>query len=133
VTAEPAVTPRHGARAGARRPAADLSAIRRSDALIELLASRRRIGARVLRDPAVTLLRSLAADADATASPGRLAGPRRRAGRHHAPGARPHAAAAAVAAVFAIAAAVAAAALVIAGALGDVLSGRRHTGHKSRA
>ncbi len=118
MTADPVPTPRHGARAGAGRSAADLSAIRRSDTVIDLLAGRHRIGARTLRDPAVALLRSLAADVDATASPARLAGRRRRAGRHHAPGAWPHAAAAAaVAAAIATLAAVAAAALVLVGLL----------------
>jgi hypothetical protein len=117
VTPDRARAPGHDARSRAGRPAADLGAIRRSDAVIDLLAGRRRIGARALRDPAVALLRGLNADVDATAFPARLAG-RRRAGRHHAPGSWPHAAAAAaVAAAIATLTAVAAAALVLVGVL----------------
>jgi hypothetical protein len=46
-------------------PAADLGAIRRSDAIIEMLASRRRPSRRALRDPVVAMLSGLAADVDA--------------------------------------------------------------------
>lgn len=131
MTPGPVPVPRHGARAG--RQAADLGAIRRSDAILDLLASRRRIRARVLRDPAIGLLRSLAADVDATPRPGRPGWPavsRHRAGRHHAPSPWPHAAAAATAAVFAIVAALAAAALLVATMLGHVVCGRWHNHHK---
>ena len=44
---------------------ADLGAIRRSDAIIEMLASRRRPSRRALRDPVVAMLSGLAADVDA--------------------------------------------------------------------
>jgi hypothetical protein len=131
--------PRHGARTG--RQAADLGAIRRTDAVLDLLASRRRIPARVFRDPAIALLRSLAADVDAAPRPGRrgrpavpcrAAVPRRRTGRHHAPGAWPHAAAAAaVATAIAMLAAMAAVGLVVAGTLGQFVCGRWHI-HRSR-
>jgi hypothetical protein len=59
----------------------DMLAIRCSDAIIDMLASRRRVRARALADPAVALLRSLAADIDA--APGltaRRAGARRQGG-----------------------------------------------------
>jgi hypothetical protein len=46
-------------------PAADLGAIRRSDAIIEMLASRRRPSRRARRDPVVAMLSGLAADVDA--------------------------------------------------------------------
>jgi hypothetical protein len=52
-----------------RGQAADLGAIRRSDAVIEMLASRRRLGSRVLRDPAVAVLSSLVHDIEAGAQP----------------------------------------------------------------
>lgn len=47
--------------------AADLGAIRHSDEVIDLLASRRRLRPRVLRDPAIAVLASLIADIDAPA------------------------------------------------------------------
>jgi len=121
--------PRHGARGG--RPSGDLGAVRGSDALIELLAARRRLRARALRDPAVALLSSLTADVDAAprrAAPG--SDRTRRDGAWRLDGARaggawPHAAAAAaVAAAIATVAAVAAAVLVAVGMLAR-LSGPR--------
>jgi hypothetical protein len=45
--------------------AVDLSEIRRSEEIIDVLAERVAIPARMLRDPAVTLLSALAADVDA--------------------------------------------------------------------
>jgi hypothetical protein len=127
----PSVTPgtrpvsRHGALGPAGGQAADLGAIRRSDAIIDMLASRRRLRPRALRDPAVAVLSRLAADVDAAPYQPRrgpagahLAGPRpagsRPAGRR--PGrARPQgsAVAAAAAAIATAAAVVAAAGLVI--------------------
>jgi hypothetical protein len=56
--------------------AADLGAIRRSDEVIDLLASRRRLCPRVLRDPAVAVLASLIADIDAPGARSRPAGAR---------------------------------------------------------
>ena len=47
-----------------RSQAVDLSAIRRTDALIDLLASRRLRRPRALGDPVITLLSSLSADVD---------------------------------------------------------------------
>jgi hypothetical protein len=137
----PSVTPdtgpvsRHGAHGPAGGQAADLGAIRRSDAIIDVLASRRRLRSRALRDPAVAVLSHLAADVDAAPyqpcqgpagarSPGahlvgpRPAGPRsagpRPAGRRPA-GARPQgsAIAAAAAAIATAAAVLAAAGLVV--------------------
>jgi hypothetical protein len=52
-----------------RGQAANLGAIRRSDAVIEMLAGRRRLGSRVLRDPAVAVLSSLVHDIEAGAQP----------------------------------------------------------------
>jgi hypothetical protein len=74
--------------------AADLGAIRHSDEVIDLLASRRRLRPRVLRDPAFAVLASLIADIDA---PGARSRPGTRCGN-------------AAAAVAAVAAAVSAAA-----------------------
>jgi hypothetical protein len=132
----PSVTPdtgpvsRHGAHGPAGGQAADLGAIRRSDAIIDMLASRRRLRPRALRDPAVAVLSHLAADVDAApyqprqAPSGvrpagvRLVGPRpvgpRLPGRRPA-GARPQgsAVAAAAAAIATAAAVLAAAGLVI--------------------
>jgi len=106
--------PHRGAGARSGWPAADLGAIRRSEELIELLASRR-VPARALSDPAVALLSRLTADIDAAPAIWR-AGPRHRARRARPAGAWPHAAAAAaVAAAVATLTAVAAAALVIVG------------------
>ena len=57
--------------------AVDLSEIRRSEEIIDVLAERVAVPARMLRDPAVTLLSALAADVDAReAGPGVLAGTR---------------------------------------------------------
>jgi hypothetical protein len=57
--------------------AVDLSEIRRSEEIIDVLAERVAMPARMLRDPAVTLLSALAADVDAReAGPGVLAGTR---------------------------------------------------------
>jgi hypothetical protein len=127
----PSVTPdtgpvsRHGAHGPAGGQAADLGAIRRSDAIIDMLASRRRLRSRALRDPAVAVLSRLAADVDAAPYQPRQgpagarpvgpcpAGPRS-AGRRPA-GARPQgsAVAAAAAAIATAAAVLAAAGLVI--------------------
>jgi hypothetical protein len=120
----PSVTPdsgpvsRHGAHGPASGQAADLGAIRRSDAIIDMLASRRRLRTRALRDPAVAVLSHLAADVDAAPyqpcqGPARPAGVRP-AGRRPA-GARPQASAmaAAAAAIATAAAVVAAAGLVV--------------------
>ena len=116
-------TPHRGARAG--RPATDFGAVRRSEEIIEMLASRR-IPARLRTDPAVAVLSSLTSDIDgAVCAPGR-AGPRHAAGRTRQHGARsgsarprsawPHAAAAAaVAAAIATLTAVAAATLMVVG------------------
>jgi hypothetical protein len=93
----------------------DLGAVRRSEEIIEMLASRR-IQVRALADPAVVLLSSLTADVDAAAPPAWRGGPRQRARRARPGGTWPHAAAAAaVAAAIATLTAVAAAALMIAG------------------
>jgi hypothetical protein len=127
----PSVTPdtgpvsRHGAHGPAGGQAADLGAIRRSDAIIDMLASRRRLRSRALRDPAVAVLSHLAADVDAAPyqprqgpagacqAGTRLVGPRS-VGRRPA-GARPQgsAVAAAAAAIATAAAVLAAAGLVI--------------------
>jgi hypothetical protein len=56
--------------------AADLGAIRRSDEVIDLLASRRRLRPRALRDPAVAVLSGLIADIDAPGARSRLASAR---------------------------------------------------------
>jgi fatty acid desaturase len=94
-----------------RGQAADLGAIRRSDAIIEMLASRRRLRSRVLRDPAVAVLSSLVHDVEAGARPA---------------GARPrHTAAAAAAAAIAVAAAVVAAAGFVVVAMLTRLTGAR--------
>jgi hypothetical protein len=62
-------------RRAARSEAVDLSAIRRTDALIDLLASRRLLRPRSLGDPVITLLSSLNSDVDEPArAPRRLAG-----------------------------------------------------------
>jgi hypothetical protein len=107
--------PRRGGRARAAWPAADLGAIRRSEEIIEMLASRR-IPPRALGDPAVALLGSLTTDVDDTDPAAWRAGPRHRAGRACQAGAWPHAAAAAaVAAAIATLTAVAAATLMIVG------------------
>ncbi len=119
VTPPAGQAPHRGARAG--WPAADLGAVRRSEEIIEMLASRR-IPARLRTDPAVALLSSLTSDIDGAACPaaGR-AGPRHAAGRTRQHGARsrsawPHAAAAAaVAAAIATLTAVAAATLMVVG------------------
>jgi hypothetical protein len=123
--------PRHARGRGARRqggPAGprysdaiiDMLAIRCSDAIIDMLASRCRVRARALSDPAVALLRSLAADVDA--APGLTARP---VSARRPAGAWPHAAAAAaVAAVLATVAAVAAASLMLVGMLGRLVWGR---------
>jgi len=121
--------PHRGAGARSGRPAADLGAIRRSEELIELLASRR-VPARALSDPAVALLSRLTADIDAARGPAVWrAGPRHRARRARPAGAWPHAAAAAaVAAAVATLTAVAAAALVIVGMCARLSAARgRHT------
>jgi hypothetical protein len=55
---------------------ADLNAIRRCDALLDLAARRRLDPALTRRDPAFAVLRMLAADVDGTA-PSRSAGPQR--------------------------------------------------------
>jgi hypothetical protein len=143
----PSVTPDTGlvSRSGTHVPAggrtadagqaADLDAIRRSDAVIDMLASRRRLRLRMLRDPAIALLASLNADVDAPPRLARLLEVRGQAGsgRHAAParwpghrvpgprsapaGSRGSAAAAAAAAIATAAALVAAASLVIAAML----------------
>jgi hypothetical protein len=96
-------------------PVADLGAIRLSEEIIEMLASRR-IPARALSDPAVALLSSLTADVDNAAPAAWRAGPRHRAGHAQPAGAWPHvAAAAAVATAIAMLTAMAAAALMIVG------------------
>ena len=59
--------------------AVDLSAIRRTDAIADLLAARRLLRPRALGDPAITLLRALAADVDA-ADTSRTSRPARRGG-----------------------------------------------------
>jgi hypothetical protein len=114
---------RHAARARAGGQAADLGAIRRSEEIIEMLASRRVVPP-ALADPVVALLGCFTADIDGAVRPaGRRGGqPRRGAPRHRATAARragdawPHAAAAAaVAAAIAMLTAVAAAVLVVAG------------------
>jgi hypothetical protein len=51
-----------------RGQAADLGAIRRSDAVIEMLAGGRRLRSRALRDPAVAVLSSLVNDVEAARS-----------------------------------------------------------------
>jgi hypothetical protein len=109
VTPPASQAPHRGARVG--RLAADLGAIRRSEEIIEMLASRR-IPARTRTDPAVTLLSSLTSDVDGAARPAAWrAGPRHRAAR-----ARSHAAAAAAAAAaIATLTAVAAATLMVVG------------------
>jgi hypothetical protein len=57
--------------------AVDLGKIRRSEEIIDVLAGRAAVPARMRRDPAVTLLSALAADIDAReAGPGVLAGTR---------------------------------------------------------
>jgi hypothetical protein len=72
--------------------AADLGAIRHSDEVIDLLASRRQLRPRVLRDPAVAVLASLIADIDAS-------GARSRPGARYGTAAAAAAAAAVLAAV----------------------------------
>jgi hypothetical protein len=116
VTREQGPVPYCGASGRPGPAAADLGAIRRSEEVIEMLASRR-IPARALTDPVVALLGRLTADIDA--APGRAARPAgaRHRGRRACPaGAWPHAAAAAaVAAAIATLTAVAAAGLLIVG------------------
>jgi hypothetical protein len=122
VTREQGPAPCRGASGRVGPAAADLGAIRRSEELIEMLASRR-VPARALSDPVVALLSRLTADIDA--APGRAARRagarhrgRRAAARHRArpAGAWPHAAAAAaVAAAIATLTAMAAAGLLIVG------------------
>jgi hypothetical protein len=108
----------------------DMLAIRCSDAIIDMLASRRRVRARALSDPAVALLRSLAADVDAARVPtGRPAGARRPAGSWCRPrgpaSAWPHAAAAAaLSAVIGTVATVAAASVMLVAMLGRLVWGR---------
>lgn len=95
-----------------RGQAADLGAIRRSDAVIEMLAGRRRLRSRALRDPAVAVLSSLVHDIEAARSrPARA--------RSHGT------AAAAAAAAVAVAAAVVAAAGLLVIAMLTRLSGAR--------
>jgi hypothetical protein len=124
VTPQTGPVPRRGARGRAGWPSADLGAIRRSEELIEMLASRR-VPPRALGDPAVAVLSRLTADIDAP--PGHAAwppGPRHRAGR--ARRAWPHAAAAAaVAAAIATLTAMAAAGLMIVGMFARLRDTRR--------
>jgi hypothetical protein len=110
--------------------AVDLTAIRRTDAILDLLARRRLLRPRALGDPAITLLSSLAADVDTLrpapaepparprgrARPGPLAG-RRYAGAHRRRAAVPPVPAVAAAAAVTVAAAVAAAGMAVAGML----------------
>jgi hypothetical protein len=144
----PSVTPDTGpvSRPGIHAPAdgqtADLGAIRRSDALIDMLAGRRSPGRRALRDPAVALLSSLTADIDAAPCRATF---RPVMGRTHRMGARHqgrmearhqgNAAAAAAAAIATAAALAAAAGLILVamltrltGARGCDRSGRRPAG-----
>jgi hypothetical protein len=67
----------------ARGQAVDLGAIRRTDAIVDLLAGRRLLRPHALGDPAITLLRGLAADVDApdTVGADSPARPARRASR----------------------------------------------------
>lgn len=127
----PSVTPVTGpvSRHGGHGQEADLSAIRRSDAIIDMVASRRRLRPRALRDPAVAVLSSLVADVNAAScrprpAAGCPAGARARlvaarsrpAGAHSRPAAarpRGSAAAAAAAAIATAVAVVAAAGLVV--------------------
>jgi hypothetical protein len=121
--------PRRGGRVRARWSVADLGAIRRSEEIIEMLASRR-IPARVLGDPAVAVLSSLTADVDDAASAACRAGPRHRAGRARPGGTWPHAAAAAaVAAALATLTAVAAATLMIVGMFARLSAARGRRSH----
>jgi hypothetical protein len=113
--------------------AVDLTAIRRTDAILDLLARRRLLRPRALGDPAITLLSSLAADVDTRPAPaepqagaaarpqgrtrpGPLAG-RRYAGAHRRRAAVPPVPAVAAAAAVTVAAAVAAAGMAVAGML----------------
>jgi hypothetical protein len=122
-------------RPAARNQAVDLSAIRRTDAIVDLLAARRLLRPHALGDPAITLLRALAADVgaaearQATRRPGtaprrplRPAGQTRR-GSGWAPSA---AAAAVITSAAAAVVAVAAAGLVVMSALTRLGGMSRH-------
>jgi hypothetical protein len=85
----------------------DLGAIRRTDALVDLLATRRLRRPRALGDPVVTLLHSLTSDVD-----GRARHTGRRGGAHRRPG-EPWVQAVAAALAFAAAAAAAAGLLMV--------------------
>jgi hypothetical protein len=69
VTPDTVLTLHPDARSEPGNPAVDLSAIRRSEAIINLLGGRRLLRPRALHDPALRLLSSLAADADAEPLP----------------------------------------------------------------
>ena len=115
MTRQQGPVPYRGASGRPGWPAADLGAFRRSEELIEMLASRR-VPARALGDPVVALLSRLTADIDDAPGPAaRPAGPRHRARRARPAGAWQHAAAAAVAAAIATLTAVLAAGLLILG------------------
>jgi hypothetical protein len=86
------VTPQAGRtrRDDARGQAVDLGAIRRTDAIVDLLASRGLPRPRALGDPAITLLSSLSADVDApSGAPRDTSGAPGGTGTHRAPGAGP--------------------------------------------
>jgi hypothetical protein len=74
------VTPDGRDRAPAGLAALDLSAVRRTDSLIEDVVARRPVGPEALSDPALRLLSALASDVDSGPS-GLGAGAARRAGR----------------------------------------------------
>jgi hypothetical protein len=105
--------------------AVDLSEIRRSEEIIDVLAERAAMPARMLRDPAVTLLSALAADIDAReAGHDVLAGTRPGpAGRRRSAGGRPVRAPAARIGAWARVAAVGAVAAGVAGAMSFVAAG----------
>jgi hypothetical protein len=102
----------------ARGQAVDLAEIRRTDMVVDLLASRRLVRPRLLGDPVITLLSSLTRDVD-TPSPGRSGAPRG-AGRRYAGAHRRRAGPwwqAAAAVMIVLASAMAVAALMLAGML----------------
>lgn len=70
MTPDTVFTPSHRARIAPGRGTADLSAIRRTDAIIDLLASRRLRKPSVLHDPAILALSALVADVDTAPAPG---------------------------------------------------------------
>jgi hypothetical protein len=68
VTPDMVFTLQPNARSEPGKPAIDLSAIRRSEAILNLLGARRLLRPRALHDPAIVLLGVLAADVDSVES-----------------------------------------------------------------